>query len=621
MNKVRWQRRRYALISLLLVVPASIGVWRFWPTTTIVESTPADVAPVTKKPTTAETTVSNLVKLDWEQDTATAVAQLNQRYLELLNENSVEQTERLLALWGRLGNRSLVQNRLRSSPELAGLLMGALTYDADGPELILKSIPETGDANFVLSMYALAGTPDDSVRLARILDRDGDLVVRLWKMGVVDAAEWFDSLPENVDARFEYRQWLRLMFESVLNRAEDVREEALFRVQTLLTIHGRNVRHLLDQDETFRRDFLPKHWPAFRQILERKTDDLAWGECVCEPDVWRLFARFGQVGVDKYAKYGSVAVDLLLCPEYQPCSRQVFEAFDNADELALSALFDDELRKNPLFVELLKRNLPGGHLAKALHELMARPAEQPELLRQWKRIGDVSLEGLKEDLGPPPEGVVTWLPGYSVYYLGRKLAQGRDVGALDVAGAAVDAATAVIMVPEAAQGLRVIGQGLAKSLQKGGMQAATKWAMKAGTKEFYPWVIRDAQQLAMKPRSLFTKVSQLDVTDAVRFSFQRAGTKSSTFKQITKLDARIFMRADRRVVFHPTKLLGNGIVGPLLIETGTNAGFEFGANAVVPVVQVAAVKVAQQNLAWRQHLSLWWLISNDGSLDRREKKN
>ena len=342
-------------------------------------------------PTLAESTVSQLETLGWNHNAAHEVVTLNQRYLELLAENSPEQMERLLTLWGRLAERPVVQHRLREFPEMAGLLMGALTQDADGPELILKSIPETGDANAVLSMYALAGTPDDSVRLARILDRDGDIVVRLWKIGVVDAAEWFDGFPEQEDAQFEYRRWLRSMFESVLNQSDDAREQTLFRTQTLFTIHGRSVRHLLDQDKTFRRDFLPKHWPAFRQILDQKADELAWGECICEPDVWRLFAKFGQIGVEKFAKYGSVAVDLLLCPEYQSCTRQVFDAFDNADELALAALFEPELRTNPLFVELLSRSLPGGHLAKALHELMARSSEQPELLRKWKRIGDTSL--------------------------------------------------------------------------------------------------------------------------------------------------------------------------------------------------------------------------------------
>ena len=567
----------------------------------------------------SKSTIVKLLEVGWERDAATAVVKMNERYLVLTHETSAEHFEQILHLWGRLGNRSLVQKRLREWPELAGLLMRTFEQDTNGPELILKTLSDEADSNIVRSMYGLASMPEDSIRLARILERDGDLVVRLWKQGVVDAADWFDPLPENADAQTEYRKWLRSIFEAALQVTDEgTREVAIYRAQTLLTIHSQTVRSLLDTDDTFRREFLPKHWPAFWRILDGKEDSLDWDGCVLEPRVWTLLSRFGQSGADKFDKYGAVAIDLLLCPEYQTCTGKVFEAFDQSDEYALDALFDDELRRNPLFVELLNRDLSGGKLAKALHELKTHTAEQPELLRTWKRIGDVSPQGLADELGPPPEGVVTWLPGYSAYYLGRKLMQGRDVSGLEVAGAAVDAATTVFLVGKAAQGLRVAGQGMAKSFQKGGMNAAAKWASKATAKELYPWVIRDAQKAAAQPASLYRTVTQVDVTDVVRFAFEKSGRKP--FKQLTNLDARIFMRADRRIAFAPAKLLENSIVGPLLAETGTGAGFEFGVKAGTPVVRNVARTVAEQDLAWRQHLSLWWLASNDGSLESPAKK-
>ena len=439
--------------------------------------------------------------------------------------------------------------------------------------------------------------------------------------GVVDAADWFEPLPENADSQTEYRKWLRSVFEAVLNVPDEgAREAALYRAQTLLTIHSKTIRDLLDKDDTFRREFMSKHWPLFRRILDAKTDNFDWIGCVLEPRVWALLSRFGQSGADKFDKYGAVAIDLLLCPEYQTCTGKVFEAFDQGDEHTLDALFDKELRQNPLFTDLLSRDLPGGTLAKALHELKTRPAEQPKLLRDWKRIGDVSLQGLTKELGPPPEGIVTWIPGYSAYYLGQKMMEGRDVSGLEVAGAAVDAASTIFIVFKAGQGLKVVGKGLAKSFQKGGMNAAAKWARDAAAKELSPWVIRDAQKIATQQASLYRALTEVDVTDAVRFAFKKSGTNLSSFKQVTNLDARIFMRADRRIAFAPAKLLKNSIVGPLLIETGTGAGFEFGVKAGTPVVRTVVRTVAEQDLAWRQHLSLWWLVSNDGSLEAPAKK-
>lgn len=566
----------------------------------------------------AESTIEKLLKVSWERGAAAAVVKMNHRYLFLIHETSTEHYERIVNLLGRLGDRPVVQKRLREWPELAGLLMRSLEQDSEGPELILKTFSDQDDLNPVRSLYGLASTPDDSIRLARILGRDGDLVVRLWKQGVIDAADWFDPLPEDADAQTEYRRWLRSVFETALKAADEAtREVAIYRAQMLLTIHSRSLRELLDKDDTFRREFLSKHWPLFRRILDAKAESDDWIGCVLEPRVWILLGRFGQSGADKFDKYGAVAIDLLLCPEYQACTEKVFDAFDHGDEHTLDALFDDELRRNGLFVELLNRDLPGGKLAKALHELKTRPTEQPALLRQWKGL---SLQGLTEELGPPPEGVVTWLPGYSSYYLGRKLAQGRDVSGLDVAGAAVDAATTVFMVGKAVNGLKVVGQGLAKAFQKGGMNAAAKWAAKATAKELYPWVIRDAQIAASQPASLYRTVTQVDVTDAVRFAFEKSGRKLSSFKQVTNLDARIFMRADRRIVFAPAKLLENRIAGPLLAETATGAGFEFAVKAGDPVVRTTARTVAEQELAWRQHLSLWWLSSNDGSLESPAKK-
>ena len=561
-------------------------------------------------------TIDRLVRMNWGRAAATSVVQWNQRYLSLTRETSEEQFDRRVKLWGRLGDRPIVQKRLEEWPELTGLLMRALEQNPDGPELILKSFSEGADPNSVRSMYGFASTPEDSIRLAQILERDGDLVVKLWKIGVVDAAEWFSTLPKNADAQSEYRKWLRSIFESVLQIKDDeARDVALGRAQTLLTIHEEKVRGLLDEDDQFRRTFLSTHWPRFRSVLNRKSDSFDWIGCVVEPRVWQLLMVHGQSGADKFDKYGAVAIDLLLCPEYRTCVRQVFEAFDHADERAIDALFNDDLRQNSQFIELLGRDLSGATLATALHTLTdpARSAEQPALLAKWSKM---TAAGLKEELGPPPQGVVTWLPGYSVYYVGRKYATGREIDTWDVIAATVDAAGTVIIFDEALKGAMLVRKGLQKSFEKGGMQGAAKWATNAAGKELYPWVIRDAHRAANKAsQTAFQNLTQIDVTDAVQFAFKRSDANLSTFKRISTLDARIFMRADRRVVFAPVKILGNRIVGPLLIETATGAGFEVGVKHGLPATKAAVKTVVEQERAWRQHLGLWWLVSNDGSLE------
>ena len=87
----------------------------------------------------ARSTIEKLLNVGWERDAANAVVRMNERYLVLTHETSTEHYERIVNLWGRLGDRPVVQKRLREWPELAGLLMRTLEQDTNGPELILKS--------------------------------------------------------------------------------------------------------------------------------------------------------------------------------------------------------------------------------------------------------------------------------------------------------------------------------------------------------------------------------------------------------------------------------------------------------------------------------------------------
>ena len=53
-------------------------------------------------------------------------------------------------------------------------------------------------------------------------------------------------------------------------------------------------------------------------------------------------------------------MDLLGSHEYRTCQERVFGALESGDEETIAALYDLELRSQPLFIELLKRNLPPG---------------------------------------------------------------------------------------------------------------------------------------------------------------------------------------------------------------------------------------------------------------------
>jgi hypothetical protein len=563
--------------------------------------------------------VAELVKRGWKDAPAEAVVRLNSRYFQLLQQADPKGLKRHLAVLGRLGNHPSAQMRLEELPELAGLLAGALEVHRDAPAQILKTLRRYDDRPILLTLYGLNATSHDCMALARTLERDGDLVARLCRRGAYDATTWFEMLPDNPEARRQYREWLRDLVESAL-RSPD--EHALDRAQAFLAIHSRTIRTKLDKEPHFRRDFLRKLWPRYVQILTRHQDE-TWGVYVYDLRVWEFLARYGRVGAELFESHGPLAVDLLISGDYRGCEQRVLEALKCKDQWMIDALYDRELRQQPLFKKLLKRDIPGGALAAALHRLARNRPRQPTLLRYYDRLDD---QALKEELGRAYEGAGIWLPGYSIYYLARKYAQGRGIDGMDIVMATVDAAEIVLVMKGASKGLKLIQQGVKTSLKKRGLTEVGERAGKATARELFPWTLREAYQIGRQSIARLQKGAQIDITDLVRLAFKNTRTGRETFRRITKLEARIFMRGDRRVAFDLGGALSKrGALGILLHETAVNAGFDTflrtkpGQQAAQAAVR-GGVKVKRmterQVRAWKEHIAAWWLANATGCLDR-----
>lgn len=126
-----------------------------------------------------------LVSRGWEEAAAQAVTRLNLKYFDLLSDSDAGELTGLLASLGRLGDHPDWQRRLAVRPELAGLLAGSLEAEAQGPALILETIPNDQSNPEILSLYGLLASPQDSIGLAQVLRRDGELIERLCRRGGV----------------------------------------------------------------------------------------------------------------------------------------------------------------------------------------------------------------------------------------------------------------------------------------------------------------------------------------------------------------------------------------------------------------------------------------------------
>lgn len=580
-------------------------------------------------------TVDSLVRRGWSEKPARVVAQLNRRLMEVQWETDRSEWQKVVDLWGRLGTRPHLQEVVERIPEFAGVFVGALEAQNDAADLIAQSIPDDSQSREIVSnLYALFMDPTDLVMLAKALQRDRDLILRLCRHGGQPALGWLLKTPQADEAALVYRQWVRQVLEQALDNSPVYGEDqAITQALTLLDVHAPVVSELLQEDQLFRQKFLETYWPRFCRVLDILAQAKDDGEQGVQwlhywsPRVWRYYHDLRDKGDDAYhvfERYGVIAVDLMLAPEYRELRDEVFGVLRDADNVILVGLTDPQLRSEPLFRELVRRKLPGWAVAKATELLLAKPGEAPSRLRYWQSLSD---KALLEELGPPVEGPKTWLPGYGLYYVSKKVVQGRDVEGLDYIWALADVAT-LVSVAKASFSSSLVKTAARKGVDKTVVISTQKTLAKAGTRAVAPLIIKEAH-LATRQKiatALASKsLAAVDVTDAVRWSFgrfQSLGLGRKTFEVLSKSEARVFMRADRRVVLDVGKLFGkNSAFAIVMGETAVNAGFDLAMNTqpgeVVAKMGADAVTQASKQLeAWRQHLSVWWTAVYTGAVDR-----
>ncbi|MGQ9607347.1 MAG: hypothetical protein ACUVTW_14200 [Thermogutta sp.] len=564
--------------------------------------------------------VQSLVKSGWDPEAAQKVAELNLQYMQLLQADDPEQYQRHISALMRLGDRryfGTVTSVLKQCPEIAGLLAASTEVSLDGPIQIAETLTQdVRRRQTVLSLYLFYGVADEAVKLARLLNNEGKLVLRLYDRGAWYAVQWLIDPPDQPIARPMYRQWVRDVLESALSSPDD---EALESTQVMMLIHSATVRELLSKDERFRDDFRAKWWPTFSRELEAAANDEEhWSEMIADPRVWSFFSRFGDRGAAAWKSRGWPAIELLMDERYSSCREKVFQALEKGDELVLRSLLDEELRSRPLFVRLLERSLPPGSVAKALEVLWFRRTEVPFLLDYWARL---SNEALIEELGPPPEGPKTWVPLYSVGYLIHKWSQGRNIDGWDWFAAATDAVDVPFLIPAMESGnprlLRpFLRQVAPEAMESVGTAAAESYARRA-VRESGPWGLRQLYHSSRKMLATQAAQSvQIEITQAVRLALANSDLGRSTFKRLTGLEARVFMRADRVVgIDLPRLVSGNNPIAIFLRETAINAGIDLaddipGVQETIHAGVEAISQSAEQLQAWKTHASAWWFGLN-----------
>lgn len=612
---------------------------------------------------TAEELEQRLITNGWKRETASRVIELNLAYFSMLDEEDPGKLDLSIYFLERLGKYAGLMSKINDFPELAGLLA-----NADNPWDIANSFPESDCYGAVAGLYQLLITPKEQQDLADALNRHGKIICQLANYGIPMPAAIF-MFDHNQPGAKEYAAWLEQVIKHALtssspmtpisydqsdidqtdeltNTKEQTMIENLAVIVSIIIDQGPYYRERMKTDLQFRNKFRQTLWPAFIRLTDcsKKPE----GECdtpiemmIQEPRIWDLLLlEDGEVLFDRW---GLLTVELLVDDpdpngnsfpaDLRPVAR---EAMHSSDNNTLSILHRTIIRDEPLFRQLMLRDdldpeLRERVLADLDKTCTVEVQQCPGLVVRLRQLLGYSPTTLREELGPPPSGVQTWLPLYSTYYLGKKIITGRPVDTMDIVLASTDVFfLATMTMGPVKPFIKPAANSVTKEVAKQTTKNAAKLLVEEKLKKAF---VTSLEKIALKgqlavaiaKRHIKTIIKQtriltdrigklldINVTPMVQWIFEKTGIGRETMKKLTGLEARVFMRQDRRVVVNPknSKVLrefAENALGNTISGTET-------AKEAAQYVYSKGLAAKGSLEAWRQHASSWWLANATGSL-------
>ena len=269
----------------------------------------------------------------------------------------------------------------------------------------------------------------------------------------------------------------------------------------------------------------------------------------------------------------------------------------------------------PAMVHLLtRRRISDDTRAAALQKVNAAGVGAGGLLETYRGYTD---KALADEVGSPASGPVTWLPlYYTLYVVPKKLVQGRPVSALDWGLAVADPVlmfagplnpSAVVKeggravvkqigeraMKEASEVMvQKLGEAATRNLAGRGFRVAAKEAAESTGTYFSREVLSALQREAAEK---IARYGAVEITGPVRLAFkgtQATGAGRRLFKAVTKLEARLFMRRDGRVIVRFDRLAAS--YAPLLYAVAEDVAV---SGSLESISRTEAAEAAVEKLA------------------------
>lgn len=627
----------FSSVAVLVFVLGLIVVWNRNPAST---SSPATGTNKTSELDRSSPTKPNytgmLTDAGWLRETAEAVVALNAEWFEIQAGENRNDLKRQLKLLAELGKHPSLQRFIAEHPETAGLLAAS-----DDPEQIAAGLDSANDDyQLIAGLYVQHAAPGDASEVSAALARSRELIVALQRRGLIGCEVLFLFDRQSPSAE-DYEAWLREVLEAK-SAASDV-EFASF--VNLVMRHGRVIRQRLRDDESFRSRFRSELWPRLHRAV---GGDHGTFELYLDEDrIWNLVALDN--GEELLKRCGLLPIDLLFGypeidhPAYpQPLHDKIIQILLRREDRTIHALM--KFRGEPLFHQLLARDLSSDTLSAALTQLFNAGPNYPERLALYARLNNTALA---DEVGPPASGIITWVPFYyTVYEVPKKLLQGRDPTGMDLFSAAVDPIFLFVDVVSAGgtavsrKALLIGGREVTEvaarkltdkvgeklfvtTLRDTGLELARKQvgkevSEKMADRELLNWTITGTlSEMQQAVRSAVGKATTFEITRPVQFMFQCSRMGRETSEQFTGLEARLFMRGDAKVYVRLTNVAG-AVVGSQRaaffertaqdLALGTAFESEPG-QAIVHESVRQTISTQEQLRAWQHNISAWWLLN------------
>jgi hypothetical protein len=576
--------------------------------------------------------VDQLVKGGWDPGAAERVVRLNEDWWRRLSDIDPTLPDVQIALLRQLRPANELAPFLREHPEAAGLLLSA----AD--PLGLATLLDRPDYCVLAGLFARYAAEEDVTALTQALGRHQDLICRLQRRGLLGSEVLFLQQPKSRAARV-YDRWLADELTKGMTGSAEA-DDALISFFHFALASGPFLRDRLIGDEKLCRAF-PELWRKLSRVVSSEKGALEY--YFDEPGLWDTLAH--EDGEKLLQQWGPVSIQLLHGEHAYPekLRPQVVEALLQGDATAVEALF--KFREDRLFRELLRRNLTPATRIACMQRLLKEGPNAPGELR---RLQGMTNDGVARHVGPPEEGPKTWLPLYSSYAVYEKWQDGRDISAMDWVMAIADPASTLlpggkVVSTGVGQGARrLTARQAASALKPRAVSLASRTLArqdaalmeKASNRMIVSWgasqALHDFQREVQLLWKKADRLASLDVTRAVQFAFKRSGMNRETFKRLTDLEARLFMRPDARVRVMLLRKQQAERLGKVADEiqkfleqtSGQSAAGQSAAAISVPPVSSNGSKTpparpgkaisSEDEEQQRKNISAWWLMHASG---------